>query len=317
MKKAYILEAHRYPQQLLRLVSRLADGQSEFFVHIDKKVDVAPFRNLESFGNVIHWVKREDAKWAGYGSVQATLNGLKAVRDTGKPFDHIFLLSGQCYPIKSNAFIDEFLRTTSYSLFLDYYPIPQYEKWPGRDRGGWYRVDKYYIGLKWHQFFRSKTLNLLSTYLPFLRRRLPQGMRPYTGSAWWSMDAYAMNYILNYDAAHPEYGAFHKHTFVPDELYMHMIVGNSADERLRKSVSTDNKRLILWAKPNSAHPNTLRLADFAVIKSSDALFARKFDPAVDTEILDKIDEEILYADRSAPVNRTTVVVNDKSTEVPH
>lgn len=312
MRKAYVLEAHRYPQQLLRLVSRLHDGHSEFFVHIDKKADLAPFRILERFGDVIHWVAREDAKWAGYGSVQATLNGLKAVRDSGKPFDHIFLLSGQCYPIKSNAYIDEFLRTTPYTFFLDYFPIPNYAKWPGGDRGGWYRVDKYYIGLKWHEFFRSKSLNLLSTYLPFLRRRIPAGMKPYTGSAWWSMDTYAMNYILDFDAAHPGYAAFHKYTFVPDELYMHMIVGNATDERLRKGVCTDNKRFLIWEKPDSAHPNTLRLSDFAAIKASDALFARKFDANADTGILDKIDKEILYADRSAATNKTAVVFTDKS-----
>lgn len=293
MKKAYILQAHRYPQQLLRLVSRLNDGHSEFFVHIDKKVDLAPFKILQSFGNLVHWVDRVDSKWGGWGSVQVALNGLQAVRDTGKHFDQVFLLSGQCYPIKSNAYIDDFLRHTPHSLFMDIFPIPNYQKWPGGDRGGWYRVDKYYIGLKWYEFLVSKSLNLLSTYLPFLRRKMPKGMKPYTGSAWWSVDMHALNHILDYHTAHPEYRAFHQYTFVSDELYVQMMIGNSTDERIRNGLSTDNKRFYIWEKPDSAHPNTLRLSDFAAIKASGALFARKFDATVDADILDRIDEEIL------------------------
>ena len=298
MRKAYILEAHRYPAQLHRLVDRLNDGSSEFFVHIDKKADIKTFHSLHAFGSLIHWLKREDAKWAGYGSVRATLNGLRAIRDSGKHFDHIFLLSGQDYPIKSNTEIDAFLRTSPHSLFVDYFPIPNYEKWPGGDRGGWYRVDKYYIGLRRRDFFFSKSFNFLSTYLPFLRRKIPNGMKPFTGSAWWSMDMYAMNYILDFDAKHPEYGAFHKYTFVPDELYMHMIVGNATDERICKSLSTDNKRFLIWEKPDSPHPNTLRISDLPAIKASTHLFARKFDATMDSEILDRIDDEILYAKRS-------------------
>lgn len=309
MKKAYIIEAHRYPEQLVRLISRLNDGRSEFFVHIDKKSDIAQFKALAQFAPLLHWVKREDARWAGYGSVRATLNGLKAIVATETPFDHIFLLSGQCYPIKSNEQIDEFLRTSKHSLFVDFFPIPNYEKWPGGDRGGWYRVDKYYIGLRPWEFFISKSLNLLSTYLPFLRRKVPAGMKPYTGSAWWSMDLYAAKHILKYDAEHPAYGAFHRYTFVPDELYMHMIVGNTTDEGMLKRLCNDNKRFLIWEKPDSAHPNTLRITDFAAISSSAALFARKFDATVDSDILDTIDAEILFANKPLPTAKMETLVH--------
>jgi hypothetical protein len=158
---------------------------------------------------------------------------------------------------------------------------------------GWYRVDKFYIGLKWYEFLVSKSLNLLSTYLPFLRRKIPGGMKPFTGSQWWSIDMYALNYILEYDNSHPEYRAFHQYTFVPDELYVHMILGNSTDERIVKSLVTTNKRFMIWEKPDSAHPNILCKADLDSILASEHLFARKFDATVDSEILDLIDTTIL------------------------
>ena len=80
---------------------------------------------------------------------------------------------------------------------------------------------------------------------------------------------------------------------MPDELYVHMILGNSKDEQIQKSLVANNKRFMIWEKPDSTHPNTLRLKDFDAIKASDHLFARKFDATVDEAILDKIDKEIL------------------------
>lgn len=120
---------------------------------------------------------------------------------------------------------------------------------------------------------------------------------------------YALNYILDYDAAHPEYRAFHQYTFVPDELYVHMILANSTDERIVRSLAPTNKRFMIWEKPDSAHPNTLRKKDLAAIKASDHLFARKFDATVDGEILDLIDTEILDAKQPAPAAKQGIVIH--------
>lgn len=310
MKKAYIIMAHRYPAQLHRLIERLNDGNSEFFIHIDKTAEFTQFQTVKAIGGNIQFIDRVDSKWGGFGSVQASLNGLKAVKDTGRHFDQILLLSGQDYPIKSNEDINAFFKNSPHSIFVDYFPIPNYKKWPGSDRGGWYRVDKYYIGLKWHEFLRSKSMNLISTYIPFLRRKIPAGMKPFTGSQWWSVDMYALNYILAYDAAHPEYRAFHQYTFVPDELYVHMILANSKDERIKKSLTDTNKRFMIWEKPDSSHPNTLRKTDLGALKASPHLFARKFDASTDGEILDLIDAEILGIKKPAQPEKRTVATHE-------
>ena len=297
MEKAYLIMAHKSPKQLHRLVSRLVDGSSEFFIHIDKKVDISPFQIFEEFGEIVHFIERFDSKWGSLGTIEPFLSGMKAVKNSSKKFDRVLLLSGQDYPIKSNEYINDFFKNSLYSVFVDYFPIPNYAKWPGSDRGGWYRVDKYFFGLKWYQFFCSKTMNLLSTYIPFLKRKIPDGMKPYTGQTWWNLDLYALNYILDYHAKHPEYIAFHKNTFVADELFVQMILANSKDEKLLKSMENSEKRFTIWEKSYSAHPNILRKTDFEAILSSDDLFARKFDENVDTEILDLIDDKILFETR--------------------
>ncbi len=296
MNKAYIITAHKNPNQLHRLVSRLNDGSSEFFIHIDKKAEFTQFETVKEFGNIVHFTERFDSKWGSYGVIKPFLSALKVIKDLNE-FDRILLLSGQDYPIKSNEYINRFFENDPHTVFIDYFPIPNYKKWPGSDRGGLYRVDKYYFGLKWYELFCSKSLNLLATYIPTLKRKIPNGMKPFTGQTWWNLDMYALNYILDYVAKHPEYMDFHKHTFVADELFVQMIIGNSKDEKLLNSIENSEKRFTIWETPESAHPKLLGKNDFVAILSSTDLFARKFDENYDTEILDLIDQEILFVDK--------------------
>src|SRR5438128_1435733 len=113
MEKAYLIMAHKNPEQLSRLISRLIDGESEFFIHIDKKVDAAPFENrLKEYGDIVHFLERFDSKWGGYGVIKPFMSGLHEVRRSAKNFERIILLSGQDYPIKSNEFINHFFETS-------------------------------------------------------------------------------------------------------------------------------------------------------------------------------------------------------------
>ncbi|UKT63877.1 beta-1,6-N-acetylglucosaminyltransferase [Pedobacter mucosus] len=294
MKKAYIIIAHKNPLQLYRLISRLNDGNSSFFIHIDVKVDLKEFDNLKEFGDKLHFLRRFDSKWGSYGTIKPYLEGLKKIKKSGENFDRILLLSGQDYPIKSNQEIDQFFLNSPYSVFVNYFPIPNYKKWPGGDRGGLYRVDKYYFGNKKHELLLSKSANLISTLIPAFKRKIPHGMKPFAGQTWWNLDMYALNYILDFVKKHPEYLDFHKHTFVADEVFLQMIIGNSKDEKLLKSIGNSEKRLTIWEHADSAHPKILNKNDLQTIKSSDDLFARKFEQE-DTEILDLIDKEILFA----------------------
>jgi hypothetical protein len=295
MKKAYIIVAHKNPGQLNRLVSRLNDNESEFYLHIDKKADIEQFLMIGNIGEMVHFTERFDATWGGYGIIKPYLSALNDIKKSPVKFDRVILLSGQDYPIKSNADINEFFEKSPYSNFIDFGPIPNLDKWPGHDRGGLYRVDKYYFGTKWHEKFCSKSLNMLSTYLPFLRRKIPNGMLPYTGQTWWNLDMQAVNYILDFHNNHPEYMDFHKNTFVADELFVHMIIANSKDQQLLQSIENSEKRFTIWHDVRDAHPKMLDKHDIDAIITSNDLFARKFDDNYDAEILDLIDNKILFA----------------------
>lgn len=291
LKKAYIIAAHKYPTHLLRLIKRLDDGHSTFFIHIDKSVDIDKFEALNAFGSKIKWVDRVRSNWATMGQVNSTLNAMKAIVASGEPFEMVSFISGQDYPIKSNEEIDHFFKTSEHSIFLDYFPLPDYDKW--KDKGGMWRVNKYFFGLEPRQLFLSKSANLLSSVVPFFRRQHPTHMQAYVGSAWFSMDLDAIKYVLKYVEENPKYVAYQKNGFSPDELFYIMILVNSPDKSITQRIQNNNKRLIKWKNWSTSNPETLTIKNFDEIAASDALYARKFDPFVDNNVLDLIDKNML------------------------
>jgi hypothetical protein len=60
---------------------------------------------------------------------------------------------------------------------------------------------------------------------------------------------------------------------------------------LRSSIQNRLLTYADWQGP--PYPRILKQSDFERLKSNEAFFARKFDPDVDTEILNEIDHELL------------------------
>ena len=291
MKKAYIILVHKNPDQACRLIQKLDDGSSSFFVHIDAKAVLSGFQKIFELGEQVTNVKRVNAKWGEFSLVEAILNGLIAVRKKGIDFERIILLSGQDYPIKTNLHIDNYFRTSPHKIFIEYFGLPNYVKW--QPNGGLYRVNKYFIGLKPIQLYTAKALNFLALILPHVRRKIPSGMKPYAGSMWWVIDMAAMNYILNYLQRNPGYLAFHRHTFAPDEVFFQMLLLNARDPRMKQNINPNNLHFIKWKDIQASHPETFKTKDIEEIKASRALFARKFDPLEDVGVLDLIDRHCL------------------------
>jgi hypothetical protein len=286
MNKAYVILAHKNPSQVLKLIKRLDDSFSTFFLHLDKRVPLEQFQQVIDYSSCVKLVERVNTYWGSYNLVQATLNGLQSAAGSGS-FDRITLLSGQDYPVKSNRSIDAFFEASEYKVFIEYYPLPNFNKWP--TTGGWYRVNKYFLGLEAHQKFLAKCLNFSLRFVPFIRRRLPKDIQPYAGSQWWTMDGYTAKYVLNYVASNPAYIKYHKYTFAPDEVFFQSILLNAKDERIQKSICNDNLVYTVWENASSSHPRLIQKEDVDNVVGSNSLFARKFEQETDSEVFDAID----------------------------
>ena len=282
MKICYLILAHKSPKQLVRLVNRLNTSNSLFYIHVDAKADVEPFKNkLLSFDNVVFISKRASVTWGGFNMVRATLNGLQEIANKIDSDDYIVLLSGQDYPLKANDIIYNFLLENSGKIFLHWYKLPY--KWLDGE-GGLYRFQHYWVTDCKAKRLVNRIIKFLNS--KFIPRKLPYGMKPYAGTQWWTISGACALYIIQFIKQHPFYIWFNMFTSIPDEMFFHNIIMNS---KWSTSVINDDLHHIEFPGPK-----TFTIEDINKLCESEDLFARKFDIDVDSAVLDKIDSEFLH-----------------------
>ena len=304
MTLAFVITAYKYPEQLIRLVTRLYEPNRHFFVHVDNKSSLETFekmvRGLTPFSNVHFLKKRYVCHWGSFGVVQATIDAIDKLAE--HEYDYVFYMTGQCYPIKPNSFMDDFLDKHKAASFIEHSPFPS-KGW----RHGWYdRIEHWHFfsfgnyvcdRLARIQNFRYEhpdwSIRLLADVL-FPKRKFPQSLHPYGGEGTWCLHRTHINYIRRFMFERPDFVRFFKFVFAPDEIFFQTILANSP---FKNDLLNQKLHLIKWP-PQSSHPLTFRLDHFDELANSPALFARKFDATVDDAILDRIDKDILHASPS-------------------
>lgn len=308
MKIAYIILAHRYPQQVVRLVQRLNSPDAAFVIHLDSKMDAASagavHNGLAALPNVAY-LPRISGDWGIWPIVQTTVDGLKLIRRQQPQTDYAVLLSGQSYPLRSNAVIAETLAHLEGKTCMTHKPIPRAD-WP---HDGLDRIEKwhfYWRGRRFvfpeHRSFRHPVLKPLlemgwsaGVRLLPMKRRFPAGYAPYGGSQWWCMGRQAIEYVCNFVEHNRRFVRYFHYTYIPDEMFFQTVLINSP---LRDQVIDDDLHYIDWSKP--VRPATLTVADLEAMLDSPDLFARKFDASVDGRVLDLLDAHIDQEAMAAP-----------------
>lgn len=277
---AYIVSAYKLPEQLERLLRRLAGPGVSFAVHVDRKTPrsthdemVARVQDLD-----VHFLPRHVSHWGGFGHVLATLKGIDHVVAERIPFDYAVLVTGQDYPLRPAAELAHTLGAADGRSFMNHWRLP-YAPWGSR--GGLDRVQD------WHLI----TYRRLHLAVP-LRRRLPLGLEPFGGGAYWCLSRRAIDFVHGFVHANPQVVRFFRHVFVPDEIFFQTILMNSP---LHNEIENDNLRYVEWSREPA--PAVLGVDDLDAMLCSGKLFARKFDPTVDDAVLAELDRRL---DRRPP-----------------
>lgn len=277
VRVAYVISAYKNPAQLSRLVHRLHTGaETTFVLHVDQKTDGAVYRTMqERLADLadVTFLPRHACHWGGFGHVAASLKGIRELTRRGWDGDHVILLSGQDYPIKPNAHVQDFLERGKGRSFFLHFPLPT----PNWTHGG---LDRF---ASWHWRYRR-----IHVRLP-LRRTLPAGLRPWGGSAYWIMSRNALRRVAEFVDANPAYVRFFRHVDIPDELFFQTILLNSPEAERCVDL-----RLHYTEWSRSPAPAILTTDDYPRLFASSCLFARKFDDSVDEGVLDLIDEKLLH-----------------------
>ena len=317
MNHAYLILAHNQPELLGRLVRALECEGAAFFVHVDKKCDLAPFASAVEGSRNVSFVELGRVEGMGFSAVEATLRLMRAARD-GR-FDYFTLLSGSDYPIKSNQHIVERL-SNSTTEFLNY--------WRLEDRPSWQHKVHYHYPIEWipiRDYRQTKLRRLFwGTFLRvrhfFPKRTFPEGYIPWGGSQWWSLTGTCIDYVLDFLDGNPAFVRFYRTTHSADEMFFQTIIMNSPFaaraanfeiyERWRAQAEpwkeanleiekrrmipheTFNLRYIDWSEEFSGRreaPVILDERDYESLSRSECLFARKVDPLRSQKLLALID----------------------------
>lgn len=293
MKLVYLILAHNQPQQLQRLVAALDQSEVGFAIHIDAKVDVAPF--IEAIGSLpnVHWVQdRISVNWAGFSQIEATLALLHLARERFPEYKRASLLSGACYPVASN---DRLLRLCDKSTnYISLTPVPE-------AADSYQRISRYH--LPDHPFLNPRTprdqralsMGVGSYVQEFLRHLPPPTALPldyYKGSQWWSLSRAATDYCLNYIEQEPYIVERFRYSWVPDESFFHTLLGNSPF----KKICRPRLHYIDWTRESIKKGKVLDESCFEKVVGSRFMFVRKVAPDTSAILLDQLDA--LRADQS-------------------
>ncbi len=275
MKTAYLILVHRYPQQFMRLFRAIYHPINYYLIHVDKRArgglhtEIQDF--LASFSNA-HLLESRNVVWGGYSMVDVELRGIKELLKISVEWDFFINLSGQDYPLRSQAFIQDFLCQNEGTDFIQIFD--QAKKRPDTMN----RVENYFI----------ETDNGFSG-TPYKRLYLPD-VTPYIGGQWMILSRGRCEFICGSGEVE-KLKSFYRNTLIPDEGFFQTVIMNTS---YSGAIVNDDKRAIIWIPDGDIklRPKTFRASDINFLLASDALFARKFDETVDSTIFDILESKL-------------------------
>ena len=277
MKLAHLILAHSNPGQLKRLVDKLAHSDSHIYIHLDKKTDITQFLPIADNDRISFISNRIKVYWGGYSIVQATINSFEEILANGIAFDHINLLSGQDYPIKSTEHIHQFLRENKGKIFM--HSLSVNNEWQEAIP----RIERYHLANLKLPAGTYRVEQVMNAILP--KRKMPEGIVAMGRSQWFTASRESIAYIVDYVKKEQWVSRFFKMSWAADELIFQTILFNSP---FKEHMVNDNLLYVDWSE-GKASPKLLNMEDAAALKASDKLFARKFNSDADSAVLDYID----------------------------
>lgn len=265
MRIAALIQAHKNPPLLGRLLDALSGDLWQPYLHLDAKSDAAAFAGVAA--RVRRTERRVDVRWGEFSQVEATLVLLRtALAD--ESITHFYLMSGQCYPLRP----DEVIRRRLESLgpgrqnLIAVRPMPEPSKPLAR--------------LHWHTRLRGperlrRVINGVAARFgpPRASRRLIDMGVLHAGSSWWLLDRDTVAAMLGLLDANPWYLDAMSRALCADEMFFQTLF-----VMLGRRAGGPQPTAAKWIE-GRANPEIVDAAILTEMLSGPALFGRKFDAA--------------------------------------
>jgi hypothetical protein len=260
------------------------------FIHIDRKVDLAPFLASvpgNSGATFLQDRDRREINWGGFSQVEATLSLLNTSLSSRERFDRFCLLSGADFPIKGLGQI-----WNGFDSDLEFIRIDRRLN-PSDDNTHCQNVRDF------HFVDRPAPTNHDLSAQP---RNSYDKISLYHGSQWWGLTSACIKYIIDFIDRNRDYVDFHAYTLCPDEIFFHSVVKHSpfatnithdfeavADLNAFFALNEHGCHYVDWTSRGVSLPKVLTEADFDALVGSEAYFARKFKHGFSDRLLELIE----------------------------
>lgn len=303
MRVCYLIQSHREPRQIARLVAslgRMSPGALVLVVHDDTGCPLDP-RALPSAADTRCLFARGPIRRGYLSMLEPWLQGVAWLRREGIEYDWLVYLSGQDYPARPLALTEAALASAAGDGFIRW--------WPAFGGGGpWRRRQghrRYFYRYRDAPRGAAPALRLLRSlngvqslvhvhlvYGPRIgvrARRTPfdAGRTCYAGWQWTTLRRACAESVLAGVESEPGLIDYYRRTICPDESLVQTLLVNDGRFRL----IDDNRRYADTGGP-LGHARLLGAADLDEITSGRYDFARKFDLAHDARVLDLLDERL-------------------------
>ena len=292
LRHAYLITAHNKKAQLLNLLNLLDDPGNDIYIHIDKKAqefDEAVLRAAAPNSRVF-FAPRQDARWGSEVFIDVIVSLIALASRETHAFYH--LLSGADLPLKTQAEIHRFFDAHAGQEFVSF------ERETAKPHVIEGRIARWHWQKPVRPFFKRLDRRLspasvrLQTLLGVNRiKHAPVVFQK--GGVWFSITHALARYVVD---AMPQYRAYYRFSSCADEIWLQTLVANSPFMEKRAFMGWDDEmsatmRFVDW-NVDGASPRTLTSADYDTLMQSGMLFARKFDEAVDAQIINRITETV-------------------------
>ncbi len=282
MRIAFLIMAHKAPEQIEKLINRLNHPDFEFYIHLDAKINMDDFDYLGQKEGVYFTKTRIHVSWAAFSFTTSIYKCMEEILSVNQKYDFINVLSGQDYPIKSTEGIHRYFTEHKENNFISF--EEKGSEWWGHAIG---RITNYhFINYKFPGRYRIQFL--VNFIMPKRKFPLPYVLYGGPRASWFTISTKCAAYVVQVMNDNPKLRRFCNFTWGSDEFLFQTIIMNSG---FAYTVLNDVVNYIDWSG-GGANPKILKVEDYESLMNSDKLFARKFDVKVDSVILDMLDKQI-------------------------
>lgn len=257
MKIGFLILAHRYPNQVIKLIeSLLLFKDSKVYIHVDRKseqVHEALTSRFSENKNVVLIEERYKVYWGSYNQIRATFSLIKSAYKNNTE-DYFMLLSGQDFLVKKPSVLTKFLKDHSSKQFVVNFKLPD-KQWSD---GGLNRLQHYSFDIENHPWFSNKLNSLIKKSQDLLHIKRYVYFEQHGGSNWFNISKEALQYIVKYITENPKYLKAFRYSRCADEMFIQSILLNS---KFKNDVVSNDLRYIDWGS-GPEYPKILRTEDF-------------------------------------------------------